>query len=417
MTVDAGGMRSRRSTRRRLSLGLLGVALGVPASAAGLTSPDAEARLGAAARAEADGRLADAALEYRRVFIEDPDNDAAYRALHDLAERTPLERESNRYQAAHAFLGKFREYESHHYAVLSNAKASWTREQLARLERAHDAFQRHCRSLGLRPLPLRHKLVCVFFKSRDEYARFARSHDRMTVDWVYGYYTPRGDRVMLFDGEREEHADEFAHARAIATTLHEAIHQLHYHTHVQSMYVQYPLWIGEGLATAFETEDPTRTFGPEQEYAPRRRRFENLLERDELLSLSKLVRAERMPQNDVKAVHAFYCESYALVTWLVRNRPRELADYLERMLREPFGRPGADRHVELFEAAFGDIVKLEKAWLRDEERALADARLTRDPLEEQRLLAYLAWEDGQSYGADHAAVTDATGGAAREERP
>ena len=61
-----------------------------------------------------------------------------------------------------------------------------------------------------------------------------------------------------------------------------------------------------------------------------------------------------------------YSQSYALVTWLARHRKTELRDYLMLTLKEPRGRPTAQRHLHLFEQAFGDVDRLEQAWLRHE---------------------------------------------------
>jgi hypothetical protein len=59
------------------------------------------------------------------------------------------------------------------------------------------------------------------------------------------------------------------------------------------------------------------------------------------------------------------------VTWLVRHRPKELGAYLRSMRDEPGGRLRAERHLELFESAFGDAERVETVWLRHERASLA----------------------------------------------
>ena len=294
--------------------------------------------------------------------------------------------ESEPYHMARDLLPEsFVEYGATRWVVLSDADAQWTRQQAALLQRAHHQFLRYTRRLGLQPKPLRHKLVCVLFENRNEYRKFAQQNDGVTAEWISGYYSPRHDRVVFYNVSTStpKHISSTRHRagatsyprditdkRATGTTVHEAIHQLMFHTGVQTPHIEYPLWICEGLATAFETDDPDAAFGPDHEYAPRRERFEQILEADLLIKLRKLVTYARMPDNSDETVQALYHQSYALVTWMSRFRRDELHTYLQAMLAEVPGRPTPQRQLELFEQAFGDVDQLERTWLRHERREL-----------------------------------------------
>lgn len=314
---------------------------------------------------------------YRQILRSDPLHRKAHAELVRLAASHALPHESQAYDAARKLLPpRFRDYETKRFILLSDARGRWSRDQAEQLERAVHQFGRFAKRLGLRPLPLRHKLVCVLFRRRDDYQQFARAHDAVTDPLITGYYSPKNDRVVFYDPDSESvlrparpavgMRGERALASSSETTLHEAIHQLLFHTCVQSPMVEYPLWICEGLATAFETDAPNKAFGPDHDYPPRRRHFRRALKRDELLELRRLVRITRMPDADEETVQVIYHQSYALVTWMFRFRKRELGDYLLAMLAEPSGRPSADRHLEIFEAAFGDAERLERAWLGHE---------------------------------------------------
>lgn len=304
---------------------------------------------------------------YRALLARDPGHREAYDGLLRLASHRPLHVESRRYTRSRRLLPPgFREFESKRFVVLSNANGQWTQAQLGRLERAHHQFQRWGRHLGLQPLPLRHKLVCVLFETREEYSTFSRNHDGVHDAWIFGYYSPRHDRTVFFNGEAEDGVDDFTRQRSIATTIHEALHQLLFHSRVQNPYVQYPIWLNEGLATAFETDTPSAAFGPEYEYEPRRDRFLDLLANGELLPLRALIQLDRMPAGNVGRVPDIYNQSYALVSWLARYRRAALREYLMLMLVEPPGRPSPERHLELFVRAFGDVERLEARWLRGE---------------------------------------------------
>ena len=295
-----------------------------------------------------------------------------------------LPHHSPAYEATRRVLpNDFRSYESRSFAVLSNEHARWTQVQLGRLEAAHREFHRFTASLALHPAPLRHKLVCVLFHEKRDFVGFAASQDNLSSSWSLGYYSPRTDRIVFYNGQNQENADEFAAKRVIATTIHEAVHQLSFHTGIQTIHVQYPLWINEGLATSFETDCPDRAFGPDHDFPPRRDRFNTLLAEKRLIPLRVLAQLDAMPDDRQETVFTVYNESYAFFSWIARHRKPQLRDYLDLMLKEPPGRPAGQRHLELFEQAFGDADRLQDAWLRDERRQLA---CTSSPVRRQRWL-------------------------------
>ncbi len=384
-------------------------------------------RLQLAAWAEAHGLKDQARKSYRAVLESDPSNMPARSSLARLDGGNAPTRGSKAYRETRALLPKrFIEYDTKRFVVMSDAEPQWTRTQMQRLERTHHQFHRYTRKLGLQPLPLEHKLVCVLFRDRRDYQVFANKHDDVVDPWIAGYYSPLHDRIVFYqgeanpsviearrklkqmqediasidrqvhlaarDGDREQarnlqqhkqryrqhlqlesnRVDEFTDQVNTATTIHEATHQLMFHTRVQSPHMQYPLWLSEGLATAFETDAPNAAFGPAHEYSPRREAFEELLKEGTLVNLRPLVTWTRIPANDDETVRAVYHQSYALVTWMSRFRKNQLRRYLELMAAEPAGRPNAANHLVVFERAFGDVDRLQTAWLRHERALLAD---------------------------------------------
>lgn len=337
-----------------------------------------------------------------------------------LAASGHLSRQSEPFASARAALpARFRVHESRRWVVLSDADHAWTERQMQRLERTAHQFERAMRRLGVRPKAIRHKLVCVLFSDREAYRRFAAAEDRVTDGWVAGYYAPSTDRVVFYHGEsnpsvieargrlaemRDETArltaeirgalasgdleradalraherrwrshlvrerarvDAFADEIAVATTVHEGVHQLAFHTGIQSPAVRHPLWLSEGLATSFETDDVNRSFGPDHDGGERRRSFDELLAEDRLLELEELVAIVDVAGADADHVHVVYSQTYAFFTWCFRHRRTELRRFLELVNdnRRPLTGP---RAVELFERAFGDVEKIERAWLRAE---------------------------------------------------
>jgi len=315
---------------------------------------------------------------------------AALRMLLGVGAERKLASRSDIYRRTRKLLpDRFAEYETRRFVVLSDGRPGWSRRQGQLLERTYHQFHRYTRRIGIEPEPLRYKLVCVLFQEYDDYRQFARAHDDVTAAWISGYYSPKHDRIVFYNIETNpEYAwarpaddrgsdaavargrfNEEYEAAAIATTIHEAVHQLTFHTKVQSAQIQNPLWISEGLATAFETDKPNEAFGPDHEYAMRREQFKRLVADGEMIPLRELVTYTQMPNNQDATIAAVYHESYALVTWLSRFRSTELRKYLDSLRQERPGRPTPQRHLQLFEKAFGDVDRLDRAWQRYEKTA------------------------------------------------
>lgn len=379
-----------------------------------------------AAWAESHGLPVEADRMYRAIVRRDPSRRGAREGLIRLARGRPLPKASTALASTQEILpARFIRYETARFVVLSDADAGWTRDQAERLERTHHQFRRFADRLDLAPLPLEHKLVCVLFEDRADYRDFAVNHDEVTDPWIAGYYSPRHDRVVFYRGEanpsvvdardrlrrmqdeldaitdaarvarREGHhhraeslaefrdryrrhlhreasrVDEFARQVSIATLVHETTHQLLFHTRVQSPHLAYPVWISEGLATAFETDDTSGAFGPDFEYGPRRKAFDELLREGRVIDVEMLAVLTSAGSDD-ETVHAVYHSGYALVTWMSRFRRDELRTYLDLLAAEPSGSVGVDRALDLFEEAFGNAKHVQRAWLRHE-RTMAQA--------------------------------------------
>lgn len=311
-----------------------------------------------------------------------------------VASNAKLQSDSAIYRRTRELLPRrFLDYETRRFIVISDAAPGWSREQAALLELTYHQFNRFTRRMGLKPQPLRHKLVCVLFQEHEDYRRFAQNRDGVTADWISGYYSPKNDRIVFYNIEtnpdfaeamrvsesaeriarvqghdaaaRDLLRDEYQKA-ATATVVHEAVHQLSFHTRIQSPQIQNPLWLSEGLATAFETSDPNGAFGPDHPYDLRERQFGEILADGKLIPLRDLVTYSSMPNDEDETITAVYHESYALITWMSRYRRTELRSFMKALCSERPGRPTAKRHLEIFEKAFGNVDAVEAAWLKYE---------------------------------------------------
>lgn len=329
----------------------------------------------------------------------------------------PIDSKSEVLAATQALLPSMQATQTDHFVLLSDAPQENTRSIAGLLEGTYRSFQQNCLRLGLRPTPLKHKLVAVMFREKGDYSIFARTKDGMDQAWAAGYYSPGTDRLVLYDGLSDEKVQKAlgqlqaenlrmqreaaaagvqpldaggaggqlaraqreidaerrriastANAGFLGTVSHEAAHQLFFHCDVQRRGMPYPLWLAEGIATAFEAEDANdRDLGFQSENPGRQKTFREALERDRLVPLRVLVVADGMPgEGDESAIRDFYAQSWALTTWLARSRTREFAMYLEALRTGSFAMPS--NRIEAFESIFGPVEAVERCWLRDEIR-------------------------------------------------
>jgi hypothetical protein len=370
-------------------------------------------RLAAGQRAAERGELAEADSAFRAAWADAATRDRAAAALSDL-HRTPgftLPVDEGSLSATSRLLGStFTRTETPHFVILSDCPRDWTNSRGDLLERTRSQFFRVSERLALPAAPHRTKLLCVLFADHRQYQAFARAYDGLEARWVAGYYATLSNRVVFYndatspvyeafrdrlqDFERRmretrskaEEADrlqqkdlatrlhasaddlnkqlerersrlgERTAAHSTAKTIHEAVHLLAFNCGVQLPDRDYPFWLSEGLATAFETDRPTDAFGPDRTpgTGPRRDRFDELRRAGRLTPLAELVSISEVPDWDGDTADAMYGQAYALFTYLFRKEPAALGNYLKALSGQRPGRLTAERQLELFTEYFGD---------------------------------------------------------------
>lgn len=304
------------------------------------------------------------------------------------------------------------------FLIVSDADTAWTQNRAALLQRAAHQFKRFADRLGYRVEPSDEPLVVVLINDHERYARFAQRHDAVEAGWVAGYYASLSNRVVFYndatgpsaaqagaklreydelvarakemasDARRERRGDDAAtlekrasemaarlkHEKQRVTSatringqakaVHEAVHLLAFNWGLQARDREYPFWLTEGLATNFETEKPGNAFGPEHEFDPRRRDFDRVREGGRLIPLEVFVQMMTVPGDDEETADVMYAQSWSLFRYLFRYEREALCEYFRDIKRQPPGRMGPKRHLEIFRARFGDVESLERAWLK-----------------------------------------------------
>ena len=313
-------------------------------------------------------------------------------------------------------LPKFSKSETAHYVIVSNTSPDDITMVGTLLETTFLKYFEVCGALGWNPLPLRYKLVAVVFREQRDYLEFAEKNDKVTKTWAVGYYSPFADRLVFFkaDGAEDvqkvtqqlnqqdrqvqqaeklqqaggkalksnseitqakkqlaaEHGriKDLAAGSFVSTAVHEAAHQLFFHTDIQRKGASYPLWLAEGLATNFETERTDTAFGYKVDNWRRRDAFKLATDKNTLIPLEILLTKDRFLEaaDSADAITDFYAQSYVLTNWLLRERPTELRLYLESLSNGSFA--SQDDRQKNFEAIFGPLPRFERNWVRYEGR-------------------------------------------------
>ena len=344
----------------------------------------------------------------------EPTQNLAKDSATDLAKDLLPNSNSGVLQETQKLLPQFQKSETKHYAILSDCSPQDIAMVGTLLEATYVKYHEVCDSLGWKPNLLRHKLVAVLFRDQRNFNDFAMQVDKVNKSWVMGYYSPLADRLVFFKSDsaadvKKVMADlnaqtkqvqeigaaqkspgqalrpnqEVEHAQTqlaaekdriqdsteaifVSTAVHEAAHQLFFHTDIQRPGVTYPLWLAEGLATNFETERTDIQFGYHVDNWRRRDAFKLAWEKDGLVPLEIMLTQERFSDgtNSAEAIADFYAQSYVFTNWLMRERPTELRLYLESLLDGSFAIAG--QRKKKFEAIFGPIARLERSWARYE---------------------------------------------------
>lgn len=378
-----------------------------------INASNAPSALALAEEARAGGRLQEADYWLRTAWLVEPSRHTAARQLEDLhnSRGFRLSVDEIALDATADLLGPgFRRYETSHFVILSDCEPGWTRAKASVLERTRQEFYKFARRLGLPVIPHERKLLCVLINDYEQYRRFAREHDHLDASWIAGHYAIDANRIVFYndmtgpafsralaeldrldsqatqvasaaddagtrnaalmmrqnasdarrqiDARRRDLADQ-ASRFATAKTVHEAIHLLSFNTGLQVPSRTYPLWLSEGLASSFETDDPSRAFGPQFPSPAREETFRRLLREDRLVPWQDLIAMITPPAQDDERVEAVYAQSHVLFSYLARFERDRLASYLLRLASDTHEPPRTpEQQARLFVQIFGPLDRI-----------------------------------------------------------
>ncbi len=180
------------------------------------------------------------------------------------------------------------------------------------------------------------------------------------IDGLLAEVAAQRRTLALEDRELDAHrarVRRFWDEETVAATMHEACHQIAFATGVSDP--AQPLWLSEGLATLFEA--PQRSaLDPMAKTSARLRDVRALRDAQRGGDLRRLVGGAVFAQ---KPTGDAYAEAWSLLNFLVLRHPEGLAAVIRERGRGGSGDP-AQRALDAFRDAFGDLDRIEREWRR-----------------------------------------------------
>ncbi|MGE5608438.1 MAG: DUF1570 domain-containing protein [Bacillota bacterium] len=295
----------------------------------------------------------------------------------------------------------FKLHHSPHFTLLSDADEQATTAQAEALEATYQTFYQESARIGLHPMPPAGRLVCVLFRTYDDFSDYLKRYEGEETGWAEGLYSWRTNRAAFYHDQdnpvfkdiREQiarieqrlqdlrtemdkttstagrikiqeqlkrltaaHADmttRLAFAARLSTnikTRHEATHQLLYNSGIQRRGREYPFWLAEGLATVFELCDKEGHAGPKYVNVYRLKTFRDRQQAGDKPTLAQLLTERPRTNEDTSWVAGRYAQVWALMHFFWNKRPTELQSFLQALDTE-----GTPREwVSFFKSHFGE---------------------------------------------------------------
>lgn len=305
-------------------------------------------------------------------LIEETQQDEAFTPLAASELGTHLIAELN---AAGGF-GELKTTESDHYVVVSNTGQAFVDWTVAMLERLHDAFRYFWDRQGFETHDPEFPLPVVIVKSRDQFTQLA-TYDRTPGSAKgQGYFLVTANRTTLVDltaSEAASSARNLAEVQrlvkrnpaSVATVVHEATHQIAFNCGMHRRYADNPVWLTEGIAMYVETPDLNSRRGWRTIGRVNRNRLEQFRDfaskRRETDTLKTLLQSNLRFAKAETALDA-YAEAWALTHFLIRTKPRDFVNYLQKIAAKPLLQwDEPETRVADFRNVFGSLPEIDKA--------------------------------------------------------
>lgn len=232
-----------------------------------------------------------------------------------------------------------------------------------RFEEFYNSFALYFSVRGIKLREPGEPLVVIVFPSQREFARYAIAEQVPSVNGILGYYSPKTNRVAMYDVGAGSKSDE-AWAMNAETLLHELAHQIAFNTGVHSRSGLTPRWLCEGLGTLFEAKGvwKSRSYPNKADRlnTARLRDYRQYAAKAKDSIVTQLIESDKWFEQDASLAYAY---SWAITFYLTETQPRKYSDYLQLTAKRATssGHSKAER-LKDFTSVFGADLKLFEQW-------------------------------------------------------
>jgi hypothetical protein len=279
----------------------------------------------------------------------------------------------------------FKTTSTKHYLIAYDTTEAYAKWNAALYERLLRGFYTFWKRLGIELQEPEFPLVTIVFSSRQGYLKYAEKDQVKNAASMIGYYNMLTNRVATYDltgieeiipdGKRVETSDLVnailsrpAAERAVATIVHEAVHQLAYNCGLQRRLADNPIAISEGLAMFFEAPDlknPSGWGGIGKVSGHNLAIFRQAVAARAAKPIGDLIQDDSL-FHDPATVSIAYGESWALTYYLIKTKSKQLTAYLKELAqRPPLEATDPKRRLSDFQRFFGDdFEKFERDFIK-----------------------------------------------------
>ncbi len=239
-------------------------------------------------------------------------------------------------QALHAEFGNSFVIQNSAQFMVIQPQAS-SRDWARSMQQFYGNVQTYCGDRQIKMRSPEHPLVAIVFPDRASMISYSQQQGEVVGSNVLAYYSLNSNRVAMYDpSDRSANRQSQGSSELeLETVFHEAFHQIAFNTGLHYRTTPPPMWVSEGMATAFEAQglsDHRRS----RTLADRVHRHQLMLfqsyskDGNFRTLLRRLLRDDRLFQDDPTTAYAL---SWAVAFYWMEQSPQEFSRYLDRINR------------------------------------------------------------------------------------
>jgi hypothetical protein len=260
----------------------------------------------------------------------------------------------------------FEAIETPHYVLCFSSAEEYAEFCGKLLEKVFDEYFQFMKTHEIHVVAPVGKLPVIVFLSESDFRKYAEAqHPETSFADTPGYYSIRENQMLLLDLTRDRSVRSAKTIRKlmaqqplqVATVVHEAVHQLAFNSGLQVRMADNPVWLSEGLAVYFEPLSPRTSLLWKEPGIVNGRHHPEFMrvtaQGAPQIPFVQLIGSDRSFR-DSQSVAAAYAESWALTTYLFRQKKSEMRQYLSELARrKPLKAVTEAQRLSEFRAAFG----------------------------------------------------------------